>query len=162
MGRRSSISRGNYKMPRCGRCNKELTNPRSIARGYGDICWNEICAERERIMSQNKQLPLLPFDGDIICKRTKRGTQFNINQAIIYHSPTGMEWGYGGSGSADFALNILALFTDEQTAWLLHQDFKWKYVATLPKEGGTIRKRDIIRFIKKHSGTVKDEIKKQA
>lgn len=27
---------------------------------------------------------------------------------IVYHSPTGFNWGYGGSGPADLALSILA------------------------------------------------------
>jgi hypothetical protein len=31
-----------------------------------------------------------------------------LRQRIVYHSPTGFEWGYAGSGPADLALNILA------------------------------------------------------
>ena len=56
----------------------------------------------------------LPFDParmDIACRRDPDGTRhFNIRQAIVHHSPTGMEWGHGGSGPADLALNVLALF----------------------------------------------------
>lgn len=90
----------------------------------------------------------LPFDGDVICRRDPDGSKhFNIEQSIVLHSPTGMEWGYGGSGPADFALNILALFTDATTAELLHQAFKWKFVAGLPEEGGTIKGEDIRLFI---------------
>ena len=31
-----------------------------------------------------------------------------LRHRIVYHSPTGFEWGYAGSGPADLALNILA------------------------------------------------------
>ena len=31
---------------------------------------------------------------------------------IVRHSPTGMEWGYGGSGPSDTALSILADYLD--------------------------------------------------
>jgi len=66
-----------------------------------------------------------------------------------HHSPTGMNYGYAGSGPADLALSILdaALPDDDKTAtiwgrkkvkltaWLLHQEFKWAYVAKWnPKE----------------------------
>jgi hypothetical protein len=58
-----------------------------------------------------------------------------------HHSPTGFEWGYGGSGPADLALSILAACVEEPEtvkiyqgkvgarAWALHQDFKRSYVA---------------------------------
>ena len=40
------------------------------------------------------------------------------------HSPTGFEWGYGGSGPAQLALSILQEATDEETAVDLYQDLK--------------------------------------
>lgn len=69
---------------------------------------------------------------------------------VVHHSPTGFEWSYGGSGPADLALSILSyVIGDEQEtveifdggrvgclAWLLHQQFKWDFVATWPREGG--------------------------
>lgn len=33
-----------------------------------------------------------------------------IVRQVVYHSPTGIEWGYGGSGPADMALTILSHF----------------------------------------------------
>ena len=51
------------------------------------------------------------------------------------HSPTGFEWGYGGSGPAQLALALLAdALDDDAEAIILHQRFKWKYIATLPQE----------------------------
>lgn len=67
---------------------------------------------------------------------------------VVYHSPTGIEYGYGGSGPADLALSLLAdwfgcdayqlaaklrasaeLNESERRAAHWHQDFKWKFVA---------------------------------
>jgi hypothetical protein len=62
----------------------------------------------------------------------------NIRQQFVYHSPTGFEWGYGGSGPADLALNILGLFVPPPEAWRLHQDYKRDVVAGIPDEGMTI------------------------
>jgi len=75
---------------------------------------------------------------------------------MIVHSPTGMGYGYHGSGAADLALSILADALDEAAAipayegystaiarriqdtgaWLLHQDFKRDVVAALPPDRG--------------------------
>jgi hypothetical protein len=51
------------------------------------------------------------------------------------HSPTGLNWGYGGSGPAQCALAILADFTgDDRLAEQLHQRFKFEFVAKFPDE----------------------------
>ncbi len=54
------------------------------------------------------------------------------------HSPTGFEWGYGGSGPAQLALAILGdhFGADaRERAIRLHQSFKFRVVARLPREG---------------------------
>jgi len=48
---------------------------------------------------------------------------------IVKHSPTGFNWGYGGSGPADLALSILADCVGLETAEKHYQRFKWDYVA---------------------------------
>lgn len=49
------------------------------------------------------------------------------------HSPTGYEWGYGGSGPAQLALAIVADHLGNDTEALnLYQRFKWAVVAELP------------------------------
>lgn len=45
------------------------------------------------------------------------------------HSPSGFAWGYAGSGPAQLALAILMRVTDNVTAGLYHQKFKFAYVA---------------------------------
>ena len=60
------------------------------------------------------------------------------------HSPTGFEWGYGGSGPAQLALAILAdwLGNDDE-AVILHQDFKRSVIASLPYRGWTLTENEI-------------------
>jgi len=99
-----------------------------------------------------------PFDGEI--------AEVSIPQAHKHHSPTGYEWGYLGSGPADLALNILALFlpldraparsTPEKLwdgtkvslrAFQLHQYFKRDMIATIPHDGGVLAQRDIVNWL---------------
>ncbi len=73
---------------------------------------------------------------------------------VVFHSPTGLEYGYGGSGPADTALSILAHFygvdphvlaaklrhgraewtEPERRAVHYHQDFKRVFVASANRE----------------------------
>ena len=143
-------------MTTCNRCGKGLTVPASQKLGYGPICWAKITAPSESGDDSPDAVTKLPFDTatmDVACLRTADGNQFNIPQALVLHSPTGMEWGYCGSGPADFALNILYRFTQDKRfseAW--HQPFKCEFVAGLPKEGGTIRGKRIVKWINQRRG----------
>lgn len=42
---------------------------------------------------------------------------------ILNHSPTGFEWGYGGSGPSQLSLAILAHATDDETAERYYHTF---------------------------------------
>ncbi len=68
---------------------------------------------------------------------------------VVLHSPSGLEFGYGGSGPADLALSILADYFGERPTskqlssgacqcWRHHQDFKWAFIAVAPRESFTI------------------------
>ncbi|PAP78596.1 hypothetical protein BSZ37_00820 [Rubrivirga marina] len=59
------------------------------------------------------------------------------------HSPTGIEWGYCGSGPADLARSVLLALTDEPTAERLYQAFKADVVARVPRAGGVLRAADV-------------------
>ncbi len=50
---------------------------------------------------------------------------------VVRHSPTGMQWGYGGSGPADLALSILTdVFGGRvELADLYYQQFKRDFIA---------------------------------
>lgn len=75
---------------------------------------------------------------------TVNGLALDLRLDLYNHSPTGFEWGYGGSGPAQVALAILAdhLGNDDE-AMSLYQDFKHAVVAGLPKRGWTLTSRDI-------------------
>lgn len=85
---------------------------------------------------------------DLVFERMHGNVFTNVDRVLTYHSPDGFEWGYGGSGPADLALNCLARFIPTQDAWNLHQEFKWKFIATLPEEGGVIKSKEVICWIK--------------
>ena len=52
---------------------------------------------------------------------------------ISKHSPSGFNWGYGGSGPADLAYAILYDFYGKDVADRLYQKFKWDIIANLPQ-----------------------------
>jgi hypothetical protein len=79
-------------------------------------------------------------------RRASGGTA-PLAQRLVVHSPTGMEWGYAGSGPADLALNVLALLVDDREAWRLHQDFKADVVARMPEAGGEILMRSVEEWL---------------
>lgn len=97
----------------------------------------------------------------------KRGEYSDVitirNQQQIFHKVTnvpyvmgtlmdkggGYEWGYGGTGPTDFALNILMHFTDhdEAVARAFHIEFRDKFLLNMPLEGGRITKDEIFALI---------------
>jgi len=48
---------------------------------------------------------------------------------IVRHSPTGFQFGYGGSGPADTALSILTDCIGRDVANAFYQKFKFEFVA---------------------------------
>ncbi len=76
---------------------------------------------------------------------------------LVPHSPTGFEWGYGGSGPAQLAIAILAdafegLFgkdEGDELALLHYQEFKWKLITKLAHEGWTYPLEELEKFMRK-------------
>jgi Family of unknown function (DUF6166) len=58
--------------------------------------------------------------------------------AVSNHSPTGFEFGYGGSGPAQLALAILMDFTGKVPDPACYQAFKWMFIAPMKHPGGVI------------------------
>ena len=83
----------------------------------------------------------------------------NVPHLVVHHSPNGFEFGYGGSGPADLALNVCQVYLNsigyqgEKTecfdgacwsvAWILHQDFKRDFIASAPHKGISIPMAEI-------------------
>jgi len=134
------VKEGCIKMANCSICNRKLSDPESVKRGIGPVCYGKVKAELEEQQEQ-----FIPFEGDIICKRTNLGPTVNIPHRHIKHSPDGFEWGYGGSGPADLALNILAAYIGKEAAEKdgLYQEFKWDFIAPMSFRGGTIKREDV-------------------
>lgn len=59
------------------------------------------------------------------------GRHTNVPHRVVKHSPTGLAWGYGGSGPSDCALNVLLLFLPRDQAERHYQQFKWDVIAKL-------------------------------
>ena len=79
---------------------------------------------------------------------TVNGRPLNPRLDLWNHSPTGFEWGYGGSGPAQLALALLAdHFSDDQKAVGLHHYFKLEVVAKLPKRGWTLTSEQITQAL---------------
>ena len=75
---------------------------------------------------------------------TVSGRPLNPRLGLWNHSPTGFEWGYGGSGPAQLALAILAdHLADDEQAFNLHHRFKWMVIAELPRRHWTLASQEI-------------------
>ena len=68
---------------------------------------------------------------------------------IAYHSPTGMEWSYGGSGPSDLARSILTDFAGIKVADMFYQEFKWDFIAKQPGKGFQISGQEILNWLKR-------------
>lgn len=81
----------------------------------------------------------------IVCQNG-RGHALNPARSLKVwnHSPTGFEWGYGGSGPAQLALAILLDHTGKrQLAVDHHQAFKRNKVSQFAKDGFSITGEEI-------------------
>ncbi|MEI8288159.1 MAG: DUF6166 domain-containing protein [Verrucomicrobiota bacterium] len=81
---------------------------------------------------------------------TVNGRRLNPRLDLWNHSPTGFEWGYGGSGPAQLALAILAdhCRNDEQSL-NFYQRFKWAVIAELPHRSWILTSQRIDHALQK-------------
>jgi len=137
----------------CLRCSRPLSDSGSIERGFGPVCWTKVQAEKGAEKAKEGNGGSGFYDGgDIVLRRVAGQAIANVPHAIVRHSPSGFEWGYGGSGPADLALNILLAVTgNKKVAEAHYQEFKWDFVARMPESGGVIRKDEIIQWLQ-HRG----------
>lgn len=128
----------------------------------GDLCKREDFADAEidNYVGLETALVLQRKLGDPIPVRT------NVSHLVVHHSPSGFEFGYGGSGPADLALNVCQYYLNSigyqgekidcfdglcwSLAWVLHQDFKWAFIANAPHEGITIPAATIKAWFDEH------------
>jgi hypothetical protein len=137
----------------------QLTAQKSIDAGYGKVCLRKIGSETEaNNRGEGNNDIYVPYDGGDIWIKREDNNQIttNIIKKATKHSPTGVNFGYGGSGAADFALNVMLMFAQVDSANMLYQTFKWKFVAVKTEDEATlvIKKSDIINFIKENGGSL--------
>lgn len=94
-------------------------------------------------------------DGDTFVTVEQGGAtrELSLRLDLWNHSPTGFEWGYGGSGPAQTALAILADALDDERAVKLHQKFKFDHVARFGTRWA-ITSEEVIAWAESH-----DELK---
>lgn len=94
------------------------------------------------------------YGGDDFCT--------NVPRKFVYHSPTGIAWGYSGSGPADLALDILGMVVPPPEAWRLHHEFKAEFLAPLDmKQGHVIRAEVVIEWVRNQWAKEREEQKLQ-
>lgn len=151
-------------MSKCRRCGRQLKQEPWRSKGIGKICEAKLNIETAKRDSGDSDV-IIPYDGgDIwierlaaptyddhgnltVKKHTCSGIKTNVQRTVYRHSPTGFNFGYGGSGPADLALNICMMFTDKETAETVYQDFKWKFCCGGSEDKLVIPKQEIIDFI---------------
>ena len=75
-----------------------------------------------------------------------------LQLGIRSHSPTGFQWGYGGSGPAQLALALLAdALGDTELAQMHYQDFKRAFVASWG-DSWSITASEIWGFVVRNAG----------
>lgn len=81
---------------------------------------------------------------------------------IVRHSPTGFEWGYGGSGPADLALSILTdVFGGRvELADLYYMEFKFEFVAGFG-DTWTITEEQIDEWLRAKTGNGVEDLQKK-
>ncbi len=162
----------------CGVCGRTLTNPISIARGIGPVCSGKGYGQEGQDMARTEdhcdRYINEPIEDGIILKRDENGVATNVRHVVTHHSPTGFEWGYGGSGPADLALNIVEImlhrlgYEGERTecfqgtcfrqAFKLHQDFKWTFISGVPREGAVLSYEEVWTWVQERAFVVEDQI----
>jgi len=141
----------------CSICHRSLKSALSRQMGMGPVC-----AKKNRIVGESaneedgkfsdKTLYLNHLRDGIIIRRNSDGiVETNVPHLHTHHSPTGFEYGYGGSGPADLALNLAAAVLHQmgykgplakhfplwdksicfELAYEVHQDLKWEFIAPL-------------------------------
>lgn len=156
-------------MTRCYKCRRELTNPLSVKLGIGPVCRRRLGVPG--VGPQNADdlcdtyLPI-PLESGIVLRRDvfdELSVSTNVPHLVVEHSPTGYEFGFGGSGPADLSLNLVELLLTRRgyqgerqecfdgscysLSYRLHQRFKARFIAPAPREGTVIPLRLVEKWL---------------
>jgi hypothetical protein len=101
-------------------------------------------------------------DGGVLISVGKSLTDIHPLKQVVRHSPTGMEFGYGGSGPADLALSILTdVFGGRvELADLYYMEFKFEFVAGFG-DTWTITEEQIDEWLRAKTGNGVEDLQKK-
>lgn len=154
-------------MVTCNCCHRGLKDPDSIERGMGPVCYKNQQAAKEDGQAQlippqwhgtialddikDKLKKIYVFIRDPRGDRVtvKMGTRSYPLKHIIYHSPSGFAWGYGGSGPADTARSVLVDLVGFKVADTFYQHFKSSFLAGSCEPEFAVTGSSIIEWLKK-------------
>jgi hypothetical protein len=88
---------------------------------------------REQLIQTDRVYVIQRMAQGVAC--TVDGKPLPLRLDLWNHSPTGFEYGYGGSGPAQLALALLADCCGDDIAVQFHQAFKWAVVARITGPG---------------------------
>lgn len=77
-----------------------------------------------------------------------RPLDWRASLALRNHSPTGIEWGYLGSGPAQLALALLLEVADETTALQFYQRFKDGVISRIATDRWALTTADILDWLR--------------
>ena len=83
---------------------------------------------------------------------TVDGEPMDYRYDLLSASPSGFEWGYGGSGPAQLAIAILAHVYGDEVACEWYQRFKREVIAELPEDGWTLTTSDLDAWFEEVTG----------
>ena len=66
---------------------------------------------------------------------------------VVRHSPSGPEWGYGGSGPADCARSVLVALVGEEAAEAHYPAFEAEVIARVPEAGAVISRAAVLTWL---------------
>jgi hypothetical protein len=155
-----AVALAHRSIGKCSVCGRRLSDPASVDRGMGPVCSGKTAARSVGASHESDRYYCLPLSEGLFCMRERGVVYTNIPHIVTHHSPDGFEFGYAGSGPADLALNAVEAFLrhlnwggrkrkfqnymgaeGELYAIALnhYQDFKSKFIAPIPRDGGKVR-----------------------
>lgn len=154
------------RVSHCACCGRALTNEDSVRAGFGPVCGRrQATADCGEMLGGQPVLVGVPpvREVGLVCVRLSDGRlSCNVPHVVVHHSPDGFECGYGGSGPAELALNVLHALLPPRgdhmdrvfrgvvvsnDAAHLYQDFKRAVIEPMPREGGRVPIEDIQQWI---------------
>jgi hypothetical protein len=121
-----------------------------VRREFSEASRDLLAVRFTRIAGKPSSSPGIAQRGEPVIELVFTDHLERLRHRFVRHSPDGFEWGYGGSGPAEAALNILAFFIGVKNATDggLYQAFKFHYIANISQEdGGELRALDIRSWV---------------